>query len=297
MKRIALVFSAGALLVGGGFAMPSPAAAANTSPITIDFAGDPAGPAPNGFTSVGSSQVSFFDTSGSDLNIGDFSPQSRGPGLAVFGDDASALEIRLAAPTNVLELSFGNDDPSVATTSDRAVLTLFRGASQVSQKSVALNANDVMDQRIRQDKGPLFNRAVFQYVNNAGAPLSLIEIVDDIKTAPLCTVAGTERNDILTGTAGADIICGGGGDDSISALGGNDAVAAGPGADTVDGGGGLDALTGGLGNDILLGKGGADTLKGLEGNDRLDGGADTDRCDGGTGTDSGFSCEIRVSIP
>ena len=274
--------------------MPSPAAAASTSPITIDFAGDPAGFVFNGFTSVGSSQVSFFDTSGSDLFVGDFGQLTRGQGLAVFNDDASALEIRLAAPTTALELAFGND---FATTSDRAVLTLFRGATRVSQRFVALNANGVMDQRIRQDKGPLFDRAVFQYVDNAGAPLNLTEVVDDIKTAPLCTVAGTERNDILTGTAAADVICGGGGNDTIAGLGGNDAVGAGPGADTVDGGGGLDALTGGLGNDILLGKGGADTLKGLEGNDRLDGGADTDRCEGGTGTDTGISCEARVSIP
>ena len=273
------------------------AAAASILPIVITFNGDAPGVKPNGYSSPDSLQVGFFDTLGANLTVGDFTPQSRGLGLAAFSDDASAIEIRLLRPTNRLQLSFGNDDPAVATFGDQAQLQLFRGADLVSTRRTLLNRNDVMDQSIVQDKGAVFDRAVFQYVRSDGTPLPLIEIIDDIRINPLCTVVGTEGRDRLSGTPGSDVICAGGGNDTVDALGGNDLVFAGPGNDLVQGGPGLDELIGGVGDDILLGSDGADVLRGLEGRDRLEGGTGTDRCEGGPQVDTGVACEVRTSIP
>jgi len=286
VKRILLV-----ILVVASLAVPSAASAATAPPkIAIDFAGDTAGAVPNGFQSVASSSVSFSDTMGADLVVGDFGVQSHGQGLLVNGDDASALRIQLAHPTTALSLAFGNDDPGSVTTSDKAVLKLFRGSKLVATKSVLVNANDVMDQRIGQKKGPLFNKATFQYVLANGTAANLIEIVDDISINPLCTIAGTEHRDTLRGGDNRDVICGGGGDDTIFAGRGNDAVFAGPGADAVYGARGADVLLGGFGNDHLFGQRGADLLKGEQGRDHLDGGSGNDDCAGGPGHDSVKNC-------
>ncbi len=287
MKRILLV-----ILVVASLAVPSAVSAATAPPkITIDFAGDAAGAVPNGFTSVASPSVSFYDTMGADLAIFDAGDsQTHGQSLIVNGDDASALQIRLAHPTTALSLAFGNDDPGVLTTSDKAVLTLFRGSKQVARKTVLVNANDAMDQRIGQKQGPLFNKATFQYVLANGTAANLIEAVDDISINPLCTIAGTEHRDTLHGGDSNEVICGGGGNDTIFAGRGNDAVFAGPGADVVYGARGADVLLGGLGNDHLFGQRGADLLKGEQGKDHLDGGRGSDNCLGGPGHDIVKNC-------
>jgi hypothetical protein len=77
---------------------------------------------------------------------------------------------------------------------------------------------------------------------------------------PLCTVLGTEGDDVLTGTAGPDVLCGFGGDDVL------------------DGAGGDDVLDGGHGSDELAGSAGDDDLDGGEGPDVLDGGPGTNWC-------------------
>jgi Ca2+-binding RTX toxin-like protein len=200
------------------------------------------------------------------------------------------LQIRLAHPTTALSLAFGNDDPLVLTTSDKAVLTLFRGSKQVARKTVLVNANDAMDQRIGQKQGPLFNKATFQYVLANGTAANLIEVVDDISINPLCTIAGTEHRDTLRGGDSNEVICGGGGGDTIFAGRGNDAVFAGRGADVVYGARGADVLLGGRGNDHLFGQRGADLLKGEQGSDHLDGGRGNDDCMGGPGHDVVRNC-------
>ena len=210
--------------------------------------------------------------------------------MSVNSDDASALQIKFAHPTTALSLAFGNDDPSVLTTSDKAVLKLFRGSKLVAPKSVFVNANDAMDQRIGQKQGPLFNRATFQYVLANGTPANLIEIVDDISINPLCTIAGNEHPNTLRGGDSNEVICGGGGGDTIFAGRGNDAVFAGPGADVVYGARGADVLLGGGGNDHLFGQRGADLLRGEKGNDHLDGGRGSDDCLGGPGHDIVKNC-------
>ena len=287
MKRILPV-----ILLVASLAAPSAVVAATAPPkITIDFSGDTAGAVPNGFTSVASPSVSFYDTMGADLSVFDAGDsQTHGQSLLVSGDDASALQIRLAHPTTALSLAFGNDDPLVLTTSDKAVLTLFRGSKQVARKTVLVNANDAMDQRIGQKQGPLFNKATFQYVLANGTAANLIEVVDDVRINPLCTIAGTEHGDTLRGGEGKDVICGGGGGDTIFAGRGNDAVFAGRGADVVYGARGADILLGGRGNDHLFGQRGADLLKGQLGNDHLDGGRGNDDCTGGPGHDVVTNC-------
>jgi Ca2+-binding RTX toxin-like protein len=287
VKRVLLV-----ILVVASLAVPSAVSAATAPPkITVDFAGDTAGAVPNGFTSVASPSVSFYDTMGADLSVFDAgNSQTHGQSLLVSGDDKSALQIRLAHPTTALSLAFGNDDPLVLTTSDKAVLTLFRGSKQVARKTVLVNANDAMDQRIGQKQGPLFNKATFQYVLANGTAANLIEVVDDIRINPLCTIAGTEHRDTLRGGDSNDVICGGGGGDTIFAGRGNDAVFAGRGADVVYGGRGADVLLGGRGNDHLFGQRGADLLKGGQGSDHLDGGRGNDDCMGGPGHDIVKNC-------
>jgi Tol biopolymer transport system component len=70
---------------------------------------------------------------------------------------------------------------------------------------------------------------------------------------PVCTITGTEGDDVLKGTRGDDVVCG---------LGGDDRILGGPGGD--------DLLLGGDGRDRLVGGGGADVLQGEGGNDVLD---------------------------
>lgn len=307
MKRLSLLAATSLSLVGTSLAVPGAAIAAGvTAPVHINFASDTAGAKPNGFQSADSPAVSFHDTSGADLAVQDFGVQSNGQALAVLGDDGSALEIRMDAPVTTMRLAFGNDDPGFTDPGDEARLTLFRGGNQVGQVAVVLNRDDEMNQRITKRPGALFNRAVFQYTDQNGNPINLIEIVDDIRTSPQCTVAGSQGNDILTGTAGQDVLCGAGRADALSGLGGNDLVLGGHGQDRVKGGRGLDTVVGGPGNDAVVGNDGADRLSGSDGRDRvkggrgpdrLDGGPGRDRCDGDAGRDRARHCETRVNIP
>lgn len=146
---------------------------------TITFETDTAGAKPNGFQSNESNFATFRDTQGADLQVDNFGGQGVGArSLAVFGDDPSALEITFAGNVSDLSLVFGNDDPGFSSPGDRATLTLFNGLTQVGQTFVVLNRNDLADQTI--SFSGLFNRAIFQYTNAAGAPINLIEIVDNI---------------------------------------------------------------------------------------------------------------------
>ena len=268
------------LVVVVALALPATAAAATGSPIVITFTGDPHGPKPNGFHSVASPDIAFWDTMGAGLSLETLPyHQTDGQSLVINPDDASAVEIRLARPTTALSLAFGNDDPEFADTSDLARLTLYRGGDQVARRSVRLNANDEIDQRIGERDGPLFDRAVFQYVDPGGTPLHLAEIIDDIRINPLCTVAGTSGPDQLVATQGSDVICGGPGNDVISSRRGADVVYGGPGRDTIKGGRGADVLRGGPGRDHLSGGRGDDT------------------CLGGPGRDAAIGCEhVRSAL-
>jgi len=272
------------------------ALAPDASAIEIDFSEETLGLKPDGFTTVDSPYVSFSSTDG-DLYVGDW---YQGNGQSILAFDAAGtggIEIRTSTPTNSMSVAFGNDDPDYTGAGSKAVMTLFRNGTEVAEKSVVMNLNEVADQVITQEKGPIFNRAVIVYVDAAGAPSELMEVVDDIRVGPLCTIWGTESRNILNGTGGPDVLCGAGGNDSIDARGGNDLVFAGTGVDTVDAGSGLDTVFGGLGRDTVLGRTGADSLSGSEGRDFLHGGPGTDRCNGGPDRDTAKECETRISIP
>ncbi len=308
------VLSVGALASGAVLTGSPGAVAATPTPTVVSFGSDTPGGKANGYASPDSPVMQFYDTSGANLQINDYGGQSHGQGLAVFADDASALEIRFTAPTTGLSLAFGNDDSSFTDATDQAQLTLYRNAVQVGQKAVNFNANDIMDQTISFSGEP-FNRATFQYVDASGTPINLIEVVDDIAVNPLCTITGDSGNNTLDGTSGDDVICGGDGDDVIKGRGGNDLIYPGAGDDTtvagggddtvidsagddrIRGGGGDDDVRGAVGADNVKGGGGKDRVNGGPGKDRLNGGPGKDRCDGGLGKDTGVRCETRIRIP
>jgi hypothetical protein len=304
MRKVWAVTATVLTLAASGLISTGTASAVTPTTIVANFTADTASAVPNGFTSVGAPHMSFYDTVGTSLYVADYGDQSHGQALAVLS--AGAIEIRLSAPTSAISLAFGNDDPGYSSTSDLARLTLYRGATQVDQVDVHLNANDVMDQTIGTPGGPLFTRAVFEYVNTGGAPLGLSEVIDDVTVGPLCTIAGNSGNNHLVGTSGNDVICGdsgkdvisgGGGDDIIYGGSGKDDISGGSGKDLVYGGAGKDNLTGGKGKDQLFGGKSKDHLSAGTGRDTLDGGTGQDHCDGGKGHDSATSCEINSNIP
>ncbi len=86
---------------------------------------------------------------------------------------------------------------------------------------------------------------------------------------PLCTLYGTNGDDVLTGTPGDDVICGLRGNDRLRGLGGHDVLFGGDGDDVLVGGSGPDWLFGAFGNDRLYTRDGeADVVNGGPGNDR-----------------------------
>lgn len=92
---------------------------------------------------------------------------------------------------------------------------------------------------------------------------------------PVCTIYGTDGDDVLKGTAGADVICALRGNDRIAAFGGDDVIIGGDGNDTIYGGPGSDRLFGSAGRDRLLAsgdEGDSDVVNGGPGRDvgRLD---------------------------
>jgi hypothetical protein len=142
----------------------------------IDFNDDPTGAQPNGFMSNDSNLVSFRDSMGAaDLRIQAFSGnQSDGPGLGVFGDDASALRMPFVTPVNSLSVMFGNDTASQSTR-----LRGFLGNVQVAESIVAHDGDDELNQTVTING--FFDRAELVYINNSdGLPSNRIEIVDNI---------------------------------------------------------------------------------------------------------------------
>jgi hypothetical protein len=161
----------------------------------IGFETDSAGSKPDGFLSNDCTWASFVGQpdpvlgGAGQLEVGDFGQQSNGKGLAVRGDDASALVINFAQPTAFVELWFGNDDPGWSVPGDFAELECFdAGAVSVALTTVAMNRNDNLDQTISISANTLPAVASFdscrffynvQLPTPAGTP-GLIEIVDDI---------------------------------------------------------------------------------------------------------------------
>ena len=162
--------------------------------ITIDFEADTDGAKANGFVPAGVSGVSFSDSVGQDLFVFGFGAQGSGlRSLSVNTDkDGSLLLIGLTLPADFISLDFGNDDPNITNPGDLAVLTGFLGASQISQTTLALNRDDIMNQTITLGTiggGQAFDFFTFGFTDPFLSPFTgggavnvgAIEIVDNIQ--------------------------------------------------------------------------------------------------------------------
>jgi len=147
--------------------------------MTIDFEAEPSGSKPNGYSPAGHPDVSFTDTLGAGLALGNFAAQGDGQSLVVYGDDASKLQIDFGFDISFLSLDFGNDDPRFSSLGDLAWLEIWDNGALIDTASLVMNRNDIMDQTISYT-GSGFDQAFFYYGNPAGTPINLTEIVDNI---------------------------------------------------------------------------------------------------------------------
>jgi hypothetical protein len=167
--------------------LASSAIVANAAPIT--FSGESTGPKSDGYTVGG---ISFSDSIGANLYVGDFNDQSHGRALLVGTDnDASKLEMSFANATS-LSLDFGNDDHDYTHSGDRAWLKTYFGNTLVGTTSVVLNRDDHMNQTISLSGLGTFNNAVFYFGNSSGSAIGLSEIVDNINLGPAAVAAVPE---------------------------------------------------------------------------------------------------------
>lgn len=161
--------------------LASSAATFAAQAVVIDFESETTGGKANGYTTDDSSIVHFSDSDGANLSVSDFGIQSNGIGLGIFSDDSTSfLIMTFDVALNYLGLSFGNDQAFGGNVVQDAVLTVFSGATQVGQVSVAVNNDDIMNQSIFFS-GASFDNATFAYVGANGQLATLIEIVDDIE--------------------------------------------------------------------------------------------------------------------
>jgi len=269
-----------------GVAGPRVLAPATASMITFETDGTAIQSEP--FTSVDNPTVHFIDSSGNNLETYDASPESDAIGLGVFGDDASQLIMLFDVPTTKVSLLFGNDDACCSNAGDRATLTVFSNGAKVGTVNVTMNRNDAGDQRITYTGAPV-DKARFVY-NRAGAPIDLIEVVDNIITTPVCAISGNNQANTLKGNSGNNGMCGKGGADKMDGRGGNDVVSGGLAGDTLTGGDGNDLISGGDGNDVIRASDGA------SGNDTVYGGPGNDSCFVDAG-DTAVGCESVVTNP
>ena len=151
---------------------------------TITFETDTTGLKPSGFQSVQSSLVTFSDTSGADLLLDDFSPQSIGKGIALTSFATNAFVLDFSVNVNFLSLDFGNDDACCMLSDGVAVLDVFLNGTLVGTSQLPVNLNDLMDQTIVFSmSNVVFNRAVFRYAQSFANP-GATEIIDNITFTP-----------------------------------------------------------------------------------------------------------------
>jgi Ca2+-binding RTX toxin-like protein len=86
----------------------------------------------------------------------------------------------------------------------------------------------------------------------AGVLIASGALVAGIYAAPMKTIGGTPKNDVLRGTASADLLNGRGGNDKLYGKGGNDTLIGGGGNDLLVGGAGRDKLRCGPGRDTAI---------------------------------------------
>jgi hypothetical protein len=148
----------------------------------INFGSDSSGYKSNGWQSVDSSLVSFFDSTGEDLKIDNYNSQSHRQALAVSVDDPSYLIMKFSVSIDSLSLDFGNDDPGLTNPGDEAILTAYLDNVLVGESRVVMNRDDIMNQTI-SISGVVFDQANFLY--NTTLTYGLAEIVDNIQFIPI----------------------------------------------------------------------------------------------------------------
>ena len=147
---------------------------------SITFEADAPGLRPSGFQSIQSSLVTFSDSSGADISLDNFSPQSLGNGLALTSFATSAFVLDFSVNVSFLSLDFGNDDSCCMLPGATAVLEVYLNGTLVGTSEVPVNFNDLMDQTIVFSmSNVIFNRAVFSYRQSIGTP-GATEIIDNI---------------------------------------------------------------------------------------------------------------------
>ncbi len=139
--------------------------------VMIDFESIP-NPGTSSFT-IG--DVTFTDSmpAGDALQVADFGHQSDGRALAVFGDDASRLQLTFAGVYNFLSFDFGNDDPSYGGPLNKMHLDLYLNGVLTGAFAMIANWDDIMNQTLTGTG--LFNYAEIYYDTD------LIEVVDNIE--------------------------------------------------------------------------------------------------------------------
>ena len=167
---------------------------------TITFEADAPGLRPSGFQSIQSSMVTFSDSSGSDILLDNFSPQSIGNGIALTSFATSAFVLDFSVNVNFLSLDFGNDDSCCMQSGATAVLEVFLNGTLVGTSQLAVNLNDLMDQTIVFSmNNVVFNRAVFRYQQSIGTP-GATEIIDNIVFTPASAPTPEPASILLLGT-------------------------------------------------------------------------------------------------
>lgn len=146
---------------------------------TVTFENDPSNWVGNGFVSVDSPNVSFYDTLGSDLLVYYTPTEANGQAIGAFYDDTSALRMLFTQDYSTLSLRFGNDNAGWIDANDFALLSLYNDGNFVGSAAVNPNVNDAGDQFVTWTGGA-FDEAIFQYVDQDLNPIGLIEVVDDI---------------------------------------------------------------------------------------------------------------------
>jgi len=180
-------------------------AGAAQAAVLVDFESDTTGDKANGWTSVDSSLISFSDSIGENMEVGDYGNQTDGQSLLIRSDDASYLIMDFTTLVDSLSLDFGNDDPMASVAGDLAILTVYLEGTQVGQTTVEMNRDDIMNQSIGIS-GVAFNSATFFYdVRPTEYFTGLIEIVDNIEFE-LAGSTVPAPGAILLGTLGTGLV-------------------------------------------------------------------------------------------
>lgn len=164
-RALRVVVVAGVVLAAGG---------SGATNILVDFDSDPLGNVGNGFQSVDSNMISFSDTSGAHLLIGN-DPFVTGGSNALasfFAGDDGGIRIDFAFTASALSLDFGNDDPGVLQVGDLFQLVAYRGTDEVALLQVVPNANVLVDQTLSFDAGVRFDAVELRFT---GAGTELID--------------------------------------------------------------------------------------------------------------------------